>query len=83
MENSGKQLMRRQTLFNRLTIIIAGMNEKMNDTKFQIQLLQQEIELQESNYKELIQQHPEYSELKSIREKIRELKKKLSELKEF
>jgi len=75
--------MRRQTLFNRLTIIIAGMNEKMNDTKFQIQLLQQEIELQESNYKELIQQHPEYNELKSIREKIRELKKKLSELKEF
>jgi len=29
------------------------MNEKMNDTKLQIQLLQQEIELQESNYKEL------------------------------
>ena len=59
------------------------MNEKMNDTKLQIQLLRQEIELQESNYKELIQQHPEYSELKSIREKIRELKKKLFELKEF
>ena len=53
------------------------MNEKMNDTKLQIQLLQQEIELQESNYKESIHQHHDYKELKAIREKIRELKKKL------
>ena len=53
------------------------MNEKMNDTKFQIQLLQQEIELQESNYKELIQQHPEYNELKSIREKIKRVKEEI------
>jgi Tfp pilus assembly protein PilO len=56
------------------------MKEESENIKIQINLLQQEIELQESNYKMLLRQHPNYSELKTMRQSIRNLRQKLFEL---
>ena len=53
----------------------------------QVQLLEQQIELEESNYNNAIQLGKDYSTLKNIRAKIKELKETLlrvkQEIKEF
>lgn len=46
----------------------------------EIALLLQEIERQESNYKEILHKHPDYNRLRAIRDNIRELKNKLENL---
>ena len=45
-----------------------------------IALLLQEIELQESNYKDLLRRHPEYNQLRAIRDNIRRLKTLIKDL---
>ena len=56
------------------------MKQEETSIKAKIKLLQQEIELEESNYKELLRQHPNYTQLKTMRERIGNLKRKLFEL---
>lgn len=43
-------------------------------------LLEQELELQESNYRELLLLNPQIEELKALRKKIRKLKNKLYDI---
>jgi hypothetical protein len=53
-----------------------------NALQLQIELLEQQIDLEETNYKEAIFLKEDYSMLRKIREHIRDLKLQLVELKE-